>query len=383
MKAWLTLQQGQGIGPSGVTDIANARAGYPSYPLDPFKQPVLSIGRASHCDIVVHDHRVSRHHSDIRWNGRQWEVVDRGSTNGTFVNGIQIYAPQVLRFGDRLTIGDTTMVLREFGTGAGVPAGPQELKTAKDLAGAAQGYAQGVPGHAGRPVAPLVLPQQPQPQPAAPAMRKGAVPAVDRGKGPSVGASALAGAVFWLAQVLVAVAVVCLAAGAFLPWFRVTGSLSRNMAPLVQGITDIISSFIGEDLLSVTQDIQGIGGFGKVSLGIAVASAILLLVDVFLTRRSVVPGVVYLLTSLMAAGVVVAELKNLYDLYDQVQSMTLLFGIKLADVVKAFGNFIELEVTLLPGLYLTAAGLGFLLVGGITRLMAAILGRSKPEAYSG
>jgi hypothetical protein len=171
--------------------------------------------------------------------------------------------------------------------------------------------------------------------------------------------------------------VVCLAAGAFLPWFRVTGSLTGEMAPLVQGISDIVSSITGEDLLSVTQEISGGTGFGRFTLGMAVLCTLLLVVDLFVRRKTVVPSVVYLMTSLAAGAVMVLDLKGLYDLYDQVQSITLLFGIRLEDVVQAFGKFIDVEIVLLPGLYLTLAGLGFLFVGGLVRLVSALMDRNK------
>ncbi len=51
------------------------------------------MGRSSECSIVLPDHRASRHHADIRWNGRSWEVADRGSTNGTYVNGLRVHQP--------------------------------------------------------------------------------------------------------------------------------------------------------------------------------------------------------------------------------------------------------------------------------------------------
>lgn len=190
-------------------------------------------------------------------------------------------------------------------------------------------------------------------------------------------ASAGAKAVFWLAQVLVVAAVICLASGALLPWFEVTGSLARDLAPLVQGISDIVSAITGEDLLSVTQQISGGTGFGKFTLGMAILSAVLLIVDIFIRRKSVVPSVVYLVISLAAGVVMIMDLKGLYELYDQVQSMTLLFGIRLEDVVKAFGSFIDLEIVLLPGLYLTVAGLGLLFLGGLVRLVSAILHRNR------
>lgn len=350
MKARLIVQEGPG---SGL-----------SYSLDPFQQTLFSVGRSSQCDIVLNDQRASRHHSDFRWNGRQWEVADRGSTNGTYVNRVQIHRPVELRLGDRVTIGETTMVLREH---SAFPTAPPRPHPAEEPITAVEAYAV-------REAAPAVRSGQPPPQPVGSALRAD-TSAPSRPEGGQL-ASAGATAAFWLAQALVAVAVVCLASGALLPWFKVTGSLASDLAPLVQGISDIVSSLMGEDLLSVTQEISGGTGFGKFTLGMAVLSTVLLVVDIFI-RRSVVPSVVYLLTSLAAGGVMILDLKGLYDLYDQVQSMTLLFGIRLEDVVKAFGKFIEVEIVLLPGLYLTVAGLGFLFVGGMVRLVSALLDRNR------
>jgi hypothetical protein len=345
VKARLIIQEGPGSGFS--------------YSLDPFQQPVFSVGRSSQCDIVLKDPRASRHHSDFRWNGRQWEVSDRGSTNGTYVNGVQIYGAYELRFGDRVSIGETTMVLREHTAFPTVSPHPGEEPIT-----AVEAYAIRQAAPVGRP-----------PQPAGSPIRADTY-APSKPEGGQL-VSAGAKAAFWSAQVLIVVAVICLASGAFLPWFKVTGSLARDSAPLVQGISDIVASLTGEDLLSVTQEISGGTGFGKFTLGMAVLCAVLLIVDIFVRRKSIVPSIVYLVISLAAGVVMVLDLKGLYDLYDQVQSMTLLFGIRLEDVVKAFGQFIDVEIELLPGLYLTVAGLGFLLVGGLVRLVSALLDRNN------
>ena len=100
MKAWLVLQEGPGAGHS--------------YPLDPFKRPALSIGRSSECDVMLNDQRASRHHGDIRWNGRQWEVVDRGSTNGTYINDARMEKDQkgVLQLEDEIRFGDKSFYLK-------------------------------------------------------------------------------------------------------------------------------------------------------------------------------------------------------------------------------------------------------------------------------
>jgi hypothetical protein len=184
---------------------------------------------------------------------------------------------------------------------------------------------------------------------------------------------------FWLAQALIAISVICLVAGAFMPWFRVTGSLSSDREPLFQGLAEVISSLVGEDLLSVTQDVQGFQGFGRFSVGLGLVCAVLLVADLFVLRRSSVPGVIYLLAGLGAMGIMVADLLSLRDMIDQVQSMTLLFGIELADVVEAFGQFIEMEIRVLPGTYLTLLGLGCLLLGGIARFGASLANRRQRE----
>ena len=331
MKAKLIAQAGPGAGQS--------------YSLDAQRQPQFSMGRSAECDIVVRDQRASRHHCDIRWNGRQWEVVDRGSTNGTLVNGVAVRQPVAIRPGDAIGVGETTLVLQQE---AVQPASP--------------------PAAAARP-----SPLQPVPVYAAPPESGGSARAGTADQRTSTGIEVA----FWIVQGLVGVAVVSLAVGSFLPWFRVTGSLSGDMESLIRGLSDIVSSFIGENLLSVTQDVSALSGYGVLALGLAVLGAVMLIIDIFLQRRWIVAALVYILPTVAVCATMVADLKNLYDMYEQVQSMSLLFGVQLVDVVEAFGKFIEVEVTLLPGLYLTGVGLGLLFIGGIARLVVALLARGK------
>jgi len=44
------------------------------------------IGRGSDADVLVTAQGVSRHHAEIRWDGKRAEVVDLGSTNGVKLN---------------------------------------------------------------------------------------------------------------------------------------------------------------------------------------------------------------------------------------------------------------------------------------------------------
>lgn len=70
----------------------------------------LTIGRATDNDLVTRDVLVSRHHGRIA--GRRGTLVytDLGSTNGSRVNGEPV-TEVVLGVGDRLQVGDTTLVV--------------------------------------------------------------------------------------------------------------------------------------------------------------------------------------------------------------------------------------------------------------------------------
>ena len=63
------------------------------------------IGRQTTCDIVIADHNVSRVHADIRIVHGTWQIDDRGSTNGTRVNGTVIVEPTPLASGDVIAFG--------------------------------------------------------------------------------------------------------------------------------------------------------------------------------------------------------------------------------------------------------------------------------------
>ncbi|RHJ87844.1 FHA domain-containing protein [Parabacteroides sp. AM08-6] len=68
---------------------------------------VIKIGKAEDNDFVVREHpHVSRHHARlIREDDDCWLLEDLGSTNGTFVNGVQIVKKRVA-LKDVITLGD-------------------------------------------------------------------------------------------------------------------------------------------------------------------------------------------------------------------------------------------------------------------------------------
>jgi diguanylate cyclase (GGDEF)-like protein len=70
----------------------------------------IVIGRAAEADIRLDDDGVSRAHCKLRVRDGVVEVEDLGSRNGTFCNGARIAAVQTLHEGDKLQIGETTIL---------------------------------------------------------------------------------------------------------------------------------------------------------------------------------------------------------------------------------------------------------------------------------
>jgi pSer/pThr/pTyr-binding forkhead associated (FHA) protein len=50
------------------------------------------LGRARDCDVRIGDLSVSRSHASIHWDAQQGAhmLVDRGSANGTFIDGVRV-----------------------------------------------------------------------------------------------------------------------------------------------------------------------------------------------------------------------------------------------------------------------------------------------------
>jgi Family of unknown function (DUF6232)/FHA domain len=71
----------------------------------------LTIGRDSSSDVFVDDPEVSRHHADLVRRGRDWFIVDAGSSNGTSVNGEKV-REMTLRPGDCISLGGVELTLR-------------------------------------------------------------------------------------------------------------------------------------------------------------------------------------------------------------------------------------------------------------------------------
>lgn len=62
------------------------------------------IGRDKECQIRTDDVDASRKHAALQPFGREFYIMDMGSTNGTLVNGI-LEEKRILRHADKITIG--------------------------------------------------------------------------------------------------------------------------------------------------------------------------------------------------------------------------------------------------------------------------------------
>jgi len=72
------------------------------------------IGRGSACDLRVHSHEASRHHAEVRFNGKAFAIRDLGSTNGTAVNGTRVEGERELTPGDQIGIAGFTITFCQF-----------------------------------------------------------------------------------------------------------------------------------------------------------------------------------------------------------------------------------------------------------------------------
>jgi hypothetical protein len=67
------------------------------------------LGRSRQSDVMVDDPNVSRAHAEVRPHGSSWVLTDLGSTNGTRLNGRRVGEPEVLKPGDEIELGTTTL----------------------------------------------------------------------------------------------------------------------------------------------------------------------------------------------------------------------------------------------------------------------------------
>ena len=75
----------------------------------PLEGTTLVVGRVAPAAIVLDGSAVSRRHCMLDRAGDQVTIMDLGSTNGTFVDGLRIEQPVVRADGARIQVGPHTL----------------------------------------------------------------------------------------------------------------------------------------------------------------------------------------------------------------------------------------------------------------------------------
>lgn len=69
------------------------------------------FGRANICDVVFDDMKMSRQHFCIGEENGHFVLNDLETTNGTYLNGVMVKAPQLLKNGDKIFAGLSTITI--------------------------------------------------------------------------------------------------------------------------------------------------------------------------------------------------------------------------------------------------------------------------------
>jgi hypothetical protein len=69
----------------------------------------VTLGRSRQADVVLNDPSVSRQHAEVRPRGGSWVLTDLGSTNGSRINGRSVEGSEVIRPGDEIELGATSL----------------------------------------------------------------------------------------------------------------------------------------------------------------------------------------------------------------------------------------------------------------------------------
>ncbi|MFC5852884.1 FHA domain-containing protein [Streptomyces chlorus] len=114
-----------------------------TWTLDPSRS--YTLGRDPQGDVVVDDARVSWRHATISFNGRNWVVMDHGSTNGTFAQGQRIHHLEISS-DTALNLGNANDGPRVTLSGAAAPAASPQAQPQPQQPYAAQGVQGATPG---------------------------------------------------------------------------------------------------------------------------------------------------------------------------------------------------------------------------------------------
>ena len=81
----------------------------------PVPTPVVTIGRASECEVRIDDDSVSAQHARLEYDLGGWRITDLGSTNGTAIEGVKLAAdvPTPLPYGSTVRFGGVKLQFRD------------------------------------------------------------------------------------------------------------------------------------------------------------------------------------------------------------------------------------------------------------------------------
>jgi pSer/pThr/pTyr-binding forkhead associated (FHA) protein len=99
----------KGSGKTGAASIPPITlTGSPSDENNPrqFSIPLVTLGRDPASDVCLDHPTVSLRHCRLAFHNKQWWAEDLESTNGSYLNDIQIESPIVLTDGDELRLGE-------------------------------------------------------------------------------------------------------------------------------------------------------------------------------------------------------------------------------------------------------------------------------------
>lgn len=72
-----------------------------------------TVGRSPENAVVLDDSFTSSTHAEVVRDAEGWTVRDLSSTNGTYVNERQIFAPSAIESGDLIRFGNVVLEFRE------------------------------------------------------------------------------------------------------------------------------------------------------------------------------------------------------------------------------------------------------------------------------
>jgi pSer/pThr/pTyr-binding forkhead associated (FHA) protein len=82
----------------------------------PVPAPVVTVGRAAGCEVLIDDDSVSAQHARLEYDLGGWRITDLASINGTAIEGVKL-APDVptpLPYGATVRFGGVKLQFREM-----------------------------------------------------------------------------------------------------------------------------------------------------------------------------------------------------------------------------------------------------------------------------